>query len=88
MIALLILIPKTIKSFNKPVFNKNNNNKLAFSKNNNSRLVFGKNNNNSKINRFDISSNNVEYTKKSWKSKTGKLFKFQNLFKSRKKPKK
>ena len=48
-----------------------------------------KNNDNNKINKFDISSNDIKYIKKSRNLKDKKLPKSQNLAKSKKKlPKK
>ena len=71
-------MPKTIKSFNKSVFSKNDNNRLAFNKKNNNKLVFRKNNSNNKVNRFGISGNSIEHIKKSRKSKIKKLLKAKN----------
>ena len=59
-------------------------NKLVSNKNNNNRSTFKKNNSNSKIYRFGINSNNIEYIKKIKSLKNEKLFKFQKLSKSKK----
>ena len=65
---------KTIRSLNKPAFRRNNNNKLSFRKNNG----------NSKTDGFNISINDIEYTKKLGKSKDQKLSKLQKAPKSKK----
>ena len=91
IIAPLISMLITIRLPNKPVPSKNNGSRSASSKNDNSKPVFKKNNSNSEVNRFGVGRNSVEYTKKSGKlsksrkSKSEKMFKSQNLAKSRKK---
>ena len=85
IIALLTSILKITELPDKPVFNKNDGSRSVFSRNNNNSLVPKKNNNNNMVNRFGISKNGVEYTKKSGKSKSKKTSKFQNLIKSKKK---
>ena len=77
--------------FNKLAFNKNNGNLSVFSKNDNNKPAFERNDSNNKVNRFGVNKNGVEHAKKSGKlSKSGKakskkIFKSQNLAKSRKK---
>ena len=61
-----MLMLKTTRLSDKPVFGKNNSNKS----------VFNKNNGNNKVDKFGINNNNMEYTKKLEKSKSKKLFKF------------
>ena len=82
---------KTTGSSNKPAFNGNNGSKLTSSKNNDSMPASKRNNSNGEVDEFSVSRNNVEHTKKSGKlfqsgkSKSKKMFKSQNLAKSRKK---
>ena len=65
----------------KPTLSKNNDSRSVFNKNNNSKPASRKNNDNDEVNKFDISENDVEYTKKlgilskSKKSKRKKTFK-------------
>ena len=66
---------KITKSFNKLVFNRINDNKLISNKNDKNKSTIKKNNNNNEVNRFDISDNNIKYTKKLKKPKTEKLLK-------------
>ena len=61
------MILKTIRLLNKPDSGKNNG----------SRPASIKNNDNGEVNRFGISSDDVEHAKKLWKSKGLKLSKFQ-----------
>ena len=67
-------------SLDKSALSKNNENGSVSSKNNNSKPVFGKNNGDSKVDRFCVNKNDVEYAKKleklfkSRKSKSEKLF--------------
>ena len=70
---------KTIRSLNKPAPSKNDGSKSASSRNNNSRPASKKNNGNNEIDRFGVDRNSMEHAKKS-----GKLFKSENLSKSRK----
>ena len=58
-----------------PASSRNNSSRSAFSKNINSRSVFGSNASNGEFDRFGVSGDGVEYTKKSRKSKGKKLFK-------------
>ena len=82
---------KTIGLLDKLAFNKNNGSKSASNKNNNSKPAYKKNNSNSEVNKFNIGRNNIKHAKnlgklsKLGKSKSKKLFKSQNLAKSRKK---
>ena len=82
---------KITRLSDKLVSNRNDGSKSAFNKNNNSKPVSKRNINDGEINRFNISRNGMEYAKKlgklfkSRKSKSKKMFKFQNLAKSRKK---
>ena len=55
---------------------------LTFNRNYNNKPAFKKNNSGNKINKFNISSNDMKYAKKLKKSKNKKLFKSQNLAKS------
>ena len=79
---------KITKLSDKPAPNRNNGNKSAFSGNNNRRPVSMKIDGNSKVNRFNVSKNDVKYAKKleqlskSRKSKSKKMSKSQNLAKS------
>ena len=81
---------KTIESLDKLASSRNNGNKSAFSRNDDSKLVSEKNNGNNEVDRFGISKNDVEYTKKSEKlfkaekSKSKKTSKSWKLSKSRK----
>ena len=45
-------------------------NKLASRRNNKNKPIFGKNNGNSKVDGSDVGNNNMEYAKKSEKSKS------------------
>ena len=63
---------KITRSPDKPASSRNNGSRLASNKNNNNRPVSKRNNGNSKVDRFGISKNSIEYTKKS-----GKLFKLR-----------
>ena len=74
--ALLTLILKIIKLFDKSISNKNNDSKLASSKNNNNKWIFEKNNSNKKI---EFDDNSMEYAKKLGKSKYQKLSKSKKL---------
>ena len=61
---------KTIRSFDKPVCNKNNSSKLASNNNKNSKSAFEKNDSNNKVNRFDVSNESMKHIKKLKKSKS------------------
>ena len=82
---------KTTRSPDKPASNRNNGSRSASNRNNNSRPASRKNNGNSEVDRFGVSGNSMEHTKKSKKlfkskkSKSEKTFKFQNSVKSGKK---
>ena len=62
--ALLTSMLKTTGSFDKPAPNKNDGSKSASSRNNDSRSASGKNNSDGEVNRFGVSRNDVEHTKK------------------------
>ena len=73
---------KTIRLFDKLAPSKNNDSKSAFSKNNNNKPAFRKNNGNSKIDRFDLSRNDIKHTKKSGKLSKLRKLKSKKTFKS------
>ena len=79
IVVLLTLILKTIELSYKPALSRNDNDRSIFGKNNNNKPASRKNNGNNEVNRFGISKNGVEHTKKS-----RKLFKSGKLSKSRK----
>ena len=76
---------KIIGLFDKLASGKNISSRLVSSRNNNSKPVFRKNDSNSKVDRFDVSKNNMKDAKRSGKSKNKKISKSQNLAKLRKK---
>ena len=82
---------KTTGLPDKPASSKNDSSKLASNKNNNNRLTSRKNDSNNNVNKFGVSRNGIEHTKKSeklsksGKSKSKKISKFRNLAKSEKK---
>ena len=80
----LTSILKTSGLSDKPAPSRNNSSRSASSKNNNSRIALGKNDGNSEVDKFGVSDEGVEHTKKSKKSKKQKLAKSQKLSKSRK----